>query len=32
MEVKKSVLGKVENRGDISNDDSDYFLMNKPKL
>ena len=32
MKVIKSVLGKILNRRDISDETLDYFLMNKPKL
>ena len=32
MRVIKSVLTKVRNRGDISDETLDYFLVNNPKL
>ena len=32
MKVIKSVLRKIRNRGDISDETLDYFLVNNPKL
>ena len=32
MKVIKSVLRKIKNRGDISDETLDYFLVNNPKL
>ena len=32
MNVIKSVLRKIRNRGDINDETSDYFLVNNPKL
>ena len=32
MKVIKSILGKIRNRGDISHETLDYFLVNNPKL
>ena len=32
MEVIKSVLGKIRNRGDLSYETLDYLLVNNPKL
>ena len=32
MKVIKSILGKIRNRGDISDKTLDYFLVNNPKL
>ena len=32
MKVKKSVLRKIRNRGDISDETLDCFLVNNPKL
>ena len=32
MKVIKSVLRKIKNRGDISDETLDYFLVNDPRL
>ena len=32
MEVIKSALRKIRNKGDISDETLDYFLVNNPKL
>ena len=32
MKVKKSVLGKIRNTGDISDKTLDYFIVNSRKL
>ena len=32
MKVIKSILRKIRNRGDISDETLDYFLVNSPKL